>query len=246
MTARTHHQAPDHPHREGATRCARQQPGRVRGRPRREQDPDHATPSRRSSRSTSIERATPGRARQGCAAWARLREDCRTGRRRSSPSRRATNIEFFDERRRSSCHGHQELQADARRRVATTRSATSRSSRKDEARAERSLEHQTATGGRNNHGRITSRFRGGGHKQRYRIIDFKRDKIGVPGEGRRDRVRSEPHARASRSCTTPTARSATSSRPTASRSATRSLASRNADIKPGNTPAAAATSRSAR
>src|SRR5512144_1202237 len=46
---------------------------------------------------------------------------------------------------------------------------------------ERALtEHQTSTGGRNNLGRITSRFRGGGHKQRYRIIDFKRDKIGIP------------------------------------------------------------------
>jgi large subunit ribosomal protein L2 len=46
---------------------------------------------------------------------------------------------------------------------------------------ERSLvEKQNSTGGRNNAGRITSRFRGGGHKQRYRIIDFKRDKIGVP------------------------------------------------------------------
>ena len=32
------------------------------------------------------------------------------------------------------------------------------------------------TGGRNNHGRITSRHRGGGHRRRYRIIDFKRDK----------------------------------------------------------------------
>ena len=41
-------------------------------------------------------------------------------------------------------------------------------------------EKQTSTGGRNNKGRITSRFRGGGHKQRYRIIDFKRDKIGIP------------------------------------------------------------------
>ena len=48
---------------------------------------------------------------------------------------------------------------------------------------ERALtEHQTRTGGRNNNGRITSRFRGGGHKQRYRIIDFKRDKIGVPAQ----------------------------------------------------------------
>ncbi len=35
--------------------------------------------------------------------------------------------------------------------------------------------------GRNNQGRITVRHRGGGHKRRYRIIDFKRDKDGVPG-----------------------------------------------------------------
>ena len=42
------------------------------------------------------------------------------------------------------------------------------------------LSHQHSTGGRNHHGRITSRFRGGGHKQRYRIIDFRREKIGVP------------------------------------------------------------------
>lgn len=35
------------------------------------------------------------------------------------------------------------------------------------------------TGGRNNHGRITSRFRGGGHKQTYRIVDFKRRKRDV-------------------------------------------------------------------
>jgi large subunit ribosomal protein L2 len=36
------------------------------------------------------------------------------------------------------------------------------------------------TGGRNVYGRLTSRGRGGGHKQRYRILDFKRDKLGVP------------------------------------------------------------------
>ena len=35
--------------------------------------------------------------------------------------------------------------------------------------------------GRNNTGRITCRHKGGGHKQAYRIIDFKRDKFGVPG-----------------------------------------------------------------
>ena len=38
------------------------------------------------------------------------------------------------------------------------------------------VEGQNSTGGRNNHGRITSRFRGGGHKQAYRVVDFKRTK----------------------------------------------------------------------
>ena len=42
-------------------------------------------------------------------------------------------------------------------------------------------EGQTSTGGRNNLGRVTSRFRGGGHKQRYRIIDWKRNKFDVEG-----------------------------------------------------------------
>ena len=37
-------------------------------------------------------------------------------------------------------------------------------------------------GGRNSSGRITVRHRGGGHKRRLRVIDFKRDKVGVPGE----------------------------------------------------------------
>jgi large subunit ribosomal protein L2 len=39
-----------------------------------------------------------------------------------------------------------------------------------------------AQGGRNNHGRITVRFRGGGHKRTYRLVDFKRrERLGVPG-----------------------------------------------------------------
>lgn len=38
------------------------------------------------------------------------------------------------------------------------------------------------TNGRNNHGRITVRFRGGGHKKRYRLVDFRRDKINVPAK----------------------------------------------------------------
>jgi large subunit ribosomal protein L2 len=42
------------------------------------------------------------------------------------------------------------------------------------------LETQTRNGGRNNNGRITTRHIGGGHKQHYRIIDFKRTKDGIP------------------------------------------------------------------
>lgn len=42
------------------------------------------------------------------------------------------------------------------------------------------VEGKARSGGRNNKGRITIRFRGGGHKQLYRVIDFRRDKKGVP------------------------------------------------------------------
>jgi large subunit ribosomal protein L2 len=44
------------------------------------------------------------------------------------------------------------------------------------------LTTKKSTGGRNNHGKMTSKYRGGGHKKRYRIIDFKRDKFDVSGE----------------------------------------------------------------
>ncbi len=42
------------------------------------------------------------------------------------------------------------------------------------------VEGKRKTGGRNNDGRMTMRYIGGGHKQKYRVIDFKRDKHGVP------------------------------------------------------------------
>ncbi len=42
------------------------------------------------------------------------------------------------------------------------------------------LSKQSSTGGRNNYGRKTSRHRGGGHKRRYRVIDFRRNKNGIP------------------------------------------------------------------
>jgi len=42
--------------------------------------------------------------------------------------------------------------------------------------------HRHCKAGHNNHGRITSRHRGGGHKRLFRLIDFKRDKVGVPAK----------------------------------------------------------------
>ena len=43
-------------------------------------------------------------------------------------------------------------------------------------------EGKHSSGGRNNNGRITVRFRGGGHKRTYRIVDFKRRKLDVPAK----------------------------------------------------------------
>jgi large subunit ribosomal protein L2 len=53
------------------------------------------------------------------------------------------------------------------------------------------LAPKSSTGGRNNAGRITTRHRGGGHKQRYRVIDFKRDKHGVPAKV--ERIEYDPN-----------------------------------------------------
>ena len=95
------------------------------------------------------------------------------------------------------------------------------------------LEHQSSTGGRNHHGRITSRFRGGGHKQRYRIVDFRREKIGVPA--RVSAIEYDPNR---------TARIALLNyvdgekryilAPDGLKVGDTILSSRNADIKPGN------------
>ncbi len=50
---------------------------------------------------------------------------------------------------------------------------------------------KSKSGGRNNAGRITTRHRGGGHKQRYRVIDFKRNKDGIPAKV--ERVEYDPN-----------------------------------------------------
>lgn len=44
------------------------------------------------------------------------------------------------------------------------------------------IEKKSSKAGRNNHGHITTRHKGGGHKQHYRIVDFKRDKDGIPAK----------------------------------------------------------------
>src|SRR5512147_683426 len=44
------------------------------------------------------------------------------------------------------------------------------------------LESKQRTNGRNNLGKMTVRHRGGGHKRHYRIVDFKRDKAGIPAK----------------------------------------------------------------
>ncbi|MFT7559922.1 MAG: large subunit ribosomal protein L2 [Flavobacteriales bacterium] len=52
-------------------------------------------------------------------------------------------------------------------------------------------EKKSKTGGRNNLGRITTRHRGGGHKQQYRIIDFRRTKDGIPAKV--ERIEYDPN-----------------------------------------------------
>ncbi|MDS4042585.1 MAG: 50S ribosomal protein L2, partial [Candidatus Competibacter sp.] len=53
------------------------------------------------------------------------------------------------------------------------------------------VEKQTRNGGRNNMGRITTRHQGGGHRQHYRLIDFKRDKDNIPA--RVERLEYDPN-----------------------------------------------------
>ena len=53
------------------------------------------------------------------------------------------------------------------------------------------LEKQSSSGGRNNNGHITTRHKGGGHKHHYRIVDFKRNKDGVPAKV--ERIEYDPN-----------------------------------------------------
>jgi ribosomal protein L2 len=93
--------------------------------------------------------------------------------------------------------------------------------------------------GRNNNGHITMRHKGGGHKHHYRIVDFKRNKDGIPVQGRAARVRPEPQREPRARCSTPTASAATSSRRAAWRWARSSMSGSEAPIKAGQHAAAA-------
>jgi len=95
------------------------------------------------------------------------------------------------------------------------------------------LETKLQTGGRNNQGRITSRFRGGGHKRRYRKIDFKRSKIGVPATVKA--IEYDPN-RSARIALLHYAdgEKAYILAPDGLQVGNQVLSSRNADVKPGN------------
>ena len=82
------------------------------------------------------------------------------------------------------------------------------------------LAKKKRSSGRNTRGRITSRHRGGGHKRRYRIVDFRRNKDGVPARVAAVEYDPQPECPAGAAPTTWTARSATSSTRWACRSAT--------------------------
>jgi len=95
------------------------------------------------------------------------------------------------------------------------------------------LAHKAAKAGRNNAGRITSRFRGGGHKQRYRVIDFKRNRIGIPATV--DSIQYDP-CRTARIALLHYADGEKSYilAPDGLKAGDTVISSRNADIKPGN------------
>ncbi len=82
-------------------------------------------------------------------------------------------------------------------------------------------EGKSSKGGRNNMGRITVRFRGGGHKQAYRLVDFKRRKLDVVGKVERIWNMIRTARPSSRSSAMRTTRSPTSSPRSVCLSATR-------------------------
>jgi len=62
------------------------------------------------------------------------------------------------------------------------------------------VEKKSKTAGRNNNGHITTRHIGGGHKQHYRMVDFRRNKDGIPAEVQRIEYAPNPSAHMSLLC----------------------------------------------
>ena len=109
--------------------------------------------------------------------------------RRGDAARRRPHRPVREELRGLSCRcasASRPVPADASRVPPTSRRSPGRGPEKS------LLGPKPRTGGRNSYGRKTARHRGGGHKQQYRIIDFKRDKDGVPAKVATDRVRPQP------------------------------------------------------
>ena len=95
------------------------------------------------------------------------------------------------------------------------------------------LEPKKSTAGRNNRGRITVRFRGGGHKRRLRVVDFKRNKIGVPAKV--DSIQYDPNRSAHIALLHyKDGEKAYILAPDGLKAGDEVLSSRHADIKPGN------------
>jgi large subunit ribosomal protein L2 len=106
-------------------------------------------------------------------------------------------------------------------------------------------EGKHSSGGRNNHGRTPSGSAGGGHKQSYRIVDFKRAQVRRAGDGRAAGVRPEPHG-LDRAAEVPGRRAAYIIAPQRLKAGDTVVSgSKGADIKPGQRDAAGARSRSA-
>ena len=81
---------------------------------------------------------------------------------------------------------------------------------------------------------ITVRHQGGGNRQFIRLVDFKRDKHGIPAKVACDRIRSEPHRSPGAACSMPMVRNAILWLRLVCRLAIRSCLGRQAEIRPGN------------
>ena len=96
------------------------------------------------------------------------------------------------------------------------------------------IEHITRKAGKNNQGRVTLRYRGGGHKRLYRQDRLQAGEARHPGQGGQHRVRSQQVGADRPACITPTARSATSSGRSGSAVGHTVQSGPGSEIRPGN------------